>query len=317
MNQDQFAGWKSLLAGGTAQFSADEPISGYFRSRRFKDGPLDPVAIWTDEDGLNVLFDNKPVALERVWPWAARSPVTYAAYQTRIETGKWPDIDPVVHEAAQARPGDNNPPTDPAELLAEQIAAAKAGAVNYAIISDDETLAKAQTLRSRLLELSGQADKLREEAKKPHLAAGKAVDEKWQPLVKLAKGIADGIRASMEKWETAKLAKRREEEAKAAEAQRAHDAAVAKAAAANRPAPPPPQITPMVPFSGPIKGAAGRAASSKPRMVVKCIMELDVLIAHYRLSAELSEFLMDLAQRDVTAGKSVPGVKVEEVARVV
>ena len=325
MSTDQFDGWKRLLKGEKVDINQDDPMPGYWRSRRFKSGPLEPVAIWKDDDGFNVQCAGKDVPYDKVWPWCARSPVSYAAFKTRMETGKWPDIDDVAHsqqEASREAIGGNNPPTDPLELLKEQIDAAKAGASAYAIIADDAMLAKAQTLRSRLLELSGEADEKRAEEKAPHWNAAKAVDEKWQPLVKLAKGCADGIRTAMEVFESKKLQARRAEEAKVAEAERVRLAAIAKAekeaADAGKPAPPPPPPVPQLPLPPApttIRGAAGRAASSKTKLFVKCVSAQDELYAYMRLRPEVSDLLFDLAQRALDAGRrDIPGIMTEERA---
>lgn len=324
MTTDQFADWRRALAGGVVDFNQDHPTPGYWRTRQVKGGPLMPVAVWLDADGVNVQCDGKDIAIDRVWPWAARQPVTYEAFNIRMTTGQWPDIDPVVaqqNEANREVIGGNNPPTDPLALLTEQISVAKSGSSEYAIISNDEQLARAQTLRSRLLELSGEADKHREVEKKPHLTAAKATDDRWMPLVKLAKGCADGIRAAMEKWETLKLTQRRAEESKVAEAERARQAAIAKAtaaaAAAGRPAPPPPPPIPQSPPQNyaPIRGAAGRAASTKPKLIAKRMTDQDAVYAHFRLSTEVSDLLFALAQKELDKGQtSVPGIMVEEIA---
>jgi hypothetical protein len=321
---DQFDGWRRLLKGEKVDLNQDHPLSGYWRSRQFKGGPLEPVAIWKDDDGINVQFIGKDVPYERVWPWCARSPVSYAAFKTRMETGKWSDIDDVAHsqqEANREAAGSNNPPTDPAELLKEQIDSAKAGASVYAIIDSDEKLTKAQTLRSRLLELSGQADKQREEAKKPHLTAAKLVDDRWMPLVKASKACADAIRTAMELWDTKKLQARRAEEAKIAEAERARLAAIARAtkeaAEAGKPVPPPPppvQQLPLPPAPTTIRGAAGRAASSKPKMVIDKITNVDAVFYFLKDHPEVMPWLKALAQRAIDAGKNVPGVELKEVA---
>lgn len=326
---DQFADYKRLLKGEKVDFNQDDPISGYFRTRRFKGGPLEPVAIWRDADGLNIQCAGKNVELSTVWPWAARNPVSYTSYTARMETGKWDDVDEVAHqqaENARAEIGGNNPPTDPAELLQQEIESASAGATAYKEIKDDETLVKAQTLRSRLLELSGNADKHRDKLKRPHLDANAAIDAKWQPLVKGAKAVADSIRAAMEVWETVKLQRRCAEEAKVAEAQRAHQAAIdkaaAEAAAANKPAPapspPPPAAIPPAPqMHAPIKGAAGRAASSKPKLFVKSIDDIDKLYTYMRSRTEVYDTLFALAQKAVDAGRTdVPGITTEERAKV-
>ena len=313
--QDQFSEWRVLLKGEDVAFNQDDPISGYFRTRFFKDGPLEPVAIWRDDDGLNIYCDGKPVELSKVWPWAARNPVTYAAYEARIKTGQWPDIDATVHSQNREAIGGNRPPEDPAVILQEQIESAAAGASAYAEIADDTTAAKAQTLRSRLLELSGQADKHREALKRPHLEAGRAIDDKWQPIIKGAKLVADKIRNALSRWETAKLAKEREAQRAAEAAARKAREATDIALAVNDAMSPPPTPQPPAAASN-IKGAAGRAAAVKLVRVVTEITDQDTLYSALRERAEIKDLLLKLAQRSVDAGIEVPGIKIEEQRRV-
>jgi hypothetical protein len=316
MNNNDQTWWKNAIAGNVAPIDVNTPQYGFYRSKK-KDGSVVPVAFWYDDGTLNCLVDGKEIDEHRgreIWPYVSRRPVTYAVYEERINTGKWSDIDPVVHEQQQAAQiGHNNPPTDPHELLKEQIESAKAGAAVYAIIGSDELAAKAQTLRSRLLELSGAADKHRETEKKPHLTAGKLIDEKWGALIKSARGIADGIRASMETWETKKLQARRAEEAKAAAVEVERQAEIAKGKT-----PPPPVVQPPPAPSNQIKGAAGRTASVRPKIAVTGISDVDALFGYFKRRRDLEQFLIGLAQTEFDLGvRDIPGVIVEERAKVV
>jgi hypothetical protein len=126
-----------------------------------------------------------------------------------------------------------------------------------------------------LLELSGEADKQREGLKRPIIDAGKAIDAKWQPLVKKAKDFADTIRAAISAWETTKLRKA--------------------------------QAVPTT-----IKGAAGRAASVKPRRVVTAITNIDVLFQALKGRPEVLALFMELAQKIVDANQDVLGVTIEQ-----
>jgi hypothetical protein len=327
--------WKNALAGKVVPIDANTPAYGFFRLKR-KSGALEPVAFWYEDGILNCLVDGRDTDEHRareMWPYASKKPITFADYEERINTGKWRDIDPVVHEQAKnerAVVGGNNPPTDPFELLQELINAAKAGAVEYALIgaseiktdgdlaAGDAQAAKAQTLRSRLLELSGDADEKRRAEKEPHKKAADQVDDRWMPLVKLAKGVADGLRSAMEVWETKKLQRRRAEEVKIAEREAAIAKARAAAEEAGKPAPPSPPQAPMLPpASGPIRGAAGRAASSRPKLVVTGITDIDALFGHFKRRVDLEKFLIDLAQKEVDLGmKGIPGISIEERAKV-
>lgn len=192
---DRYAYWRAALRGEKPEANPDNPQDGYYRVRERRGGPLVPVAVWFENERQLCVIGGKLVdettACER-WPYFADKPITHEVYVAVTERGEdWPDIDATVAEQQRQGIGGNNPPEDEAIILQEQIEAAAAGANAYAKITDDETHCKAQTLRSRLLELSGTADKRREALKRPHLEAGKAIDAKWQPLVKMAKSFAD------------------------------------------------------------------------------------------------------------------------------
>ena len=318
---DRYAYWRAALNGEKPEANPDNPQDGYYRMRERKGGPLVPVAVWFDEGagrqlclvGGTLVDEN---AANHRWSYFCDKPITHAVYTAVAERGEdWPDIDETV--AAQQRDGvgGNNPPEDEAIILQEQIEAAAAGANAYAKITDDETLAKAQTLRSRLLELSRTADKRREDLKRPHFEASKAVDAKWQPLVKLAKSFADSIAAAMNAWETEKLRREREAQRKAEEAIRNAEEAARAAEAAGRPAPPVPAPPPPTEAPAPIKGAAGRAASVK-LVRVATVVDQDAVYKWMRERPEVVELLAKLAQRAVDAGRDVPGVKIEEQRRV-
>jgi hypothetical protein len=190
------------------------------------------------------------------------------------------------------------------DALKDQIATAKAGVSAYAKIGDDQTAAKAQTLRSRLLELARDADKHREELKKPHLEAGKAVDAEWQPIVKEAKAGADEIAKALSVYLTAKAKVEAEEQRKVQDA---------TPRGVNVPTPQPaPQPTQ-------IKGGHGRAAAVKVVNVVTEVTDWDALYQFFKGHSELNSCLMKLAQRAVDKGFStldIPGIKIEQQRKV-
>lgn len=306
---DPFAGWNALRAGQDVPIDPNTPFTGAYRAAEFKGGPRVAVYYWYEDGALLCLVNKKLVDEARaltLWPYAARNAIPYEWYVAVTERGEdWPDIDPTVAEQQRNGIGGNNPPEDEALILAEQIEAAKAGAAEYAKIDNDATLAKAQSLRARLNELSRMADKRREEQKKPHLEAGKAVDAKWQPLVKMAKEAADAIARAMSAFETEKLRKEREAQCKAEEEAR-------RAAEAGTPAPSAP---PPPPAPAPVKGAYGRAASVK-LVKVAVVTDQDALYRYMRERPEVVELLAKLAQRAVDAGHDVPGVTVDEKRKV-
>lgn len=304
--------WKDALAGHSPAPIVDDPQPGFYRSRRKAGAPL-PLAIWIEDGKVTGRMGGGDDAreltrdrLNEVWNFACANPVTEEAYRAVAERGEpWPDMDATVSDQL-AQSGHNRPPTDPATLLHEQIEAASAGASEYATIASDEALARAQTLRSRLLELSGEADKTRKAEKAPHQAKADAVDDQWMPLVKKAKEFADKIKSAMNAWGTKKH--------EAAEAQRrAIEAAQRKAMEEGRPAPAPPPVVPAAPAK--VKGAAGRAASGTPVKVVKAITDYAACYAYVSEQPEVRDAIMQAAQRLVTAGHTVPGTEVKEEIR--
>lgn len=309
---DHYSKWEAMLRGEKPIIHESEPLCGFWRTRRSKtDKELIGVAVWPGDNGeLVALLGKSIVPMERVWPYYAKNPVSEEAYRAWEQTGNWPDDHPI---AAPAAPG-NNEPADPVDMLRDQIESAKAGVSDYAKIQSDEQAAQAQSLRSRLLELSREADKMREAEKRPHLEAGKEVDAKFQPLVKDAKAGADDLARSMSKWETDKAkaaaladARRREQEE-----------AARRAAEAGKPAPEPALDLEPKPPAGPattqVRGAYGRAAAVKVVNVVTGISDFDALVKHYRPAVEV--FLSERAQRDVNAGFTVPGITTEEQRKV-
>lgn len=335
MTDDPYSFWRRALAitGGKRSLTRDEmkalvvteePCAGFWRRRTIKAGPLVPVAIWKSGLGDWVAVQSGTIAdAEQVWTYCAPHPVTHEAYSTRMETGRWPDEDEGVTDSFGLPPagptlGDNNAPEEtPLEALERQITAAAANLDAYKTIGTDEDAGKAQAVRSRLLDLGGQADVIREKEKAPHLAAERAVDKLWMPLVKSAKENAETLRTALKAYETAKLNKAK---AEALALAKANEEAAKAAAAANRPAPPPPAPEPP-PVQTTLRGASGRAATVKmvkQATVTDYIAFLAFVLAQAGTTArqDLVTLADKAAQRAINVGMEPPGVSVEEVADV-
>ena len=299
---NEYALWEALLAAKASgqtppPIDPNTPAVGFYRTRR-KGQPYVPVAIWLD-GGLCCQIDGQDVSAQeliKAWPWISKNPVTWNQYEFYKNNGRWEDADETVHEQMADNPkaviGDNEPP-DELTLMKEQIDSVSAGVKAYETIVDDAQQARAQSLRSRLLELSTGADRKREAEKKPFLEGGKEVDKKWKPLVDAAKSAADSIRAAMSAWETAKAKKLREEQAEIAK--KAREAA-AEAAKAGKPAPPPPPPPPPPAAPQPIRGGYGRAASAKPVKVFKKITDLDAALKFFHNCPEIAEAVTTIAK---------------------
>lgn len=279
--------WLDKLAGKDPDPPADRTLLplGFWRLRDGK-----PLAVWMDGDRRIAWCGFQGSARElstRYMESMAESggfgkAVPEEEYRAAFANGRWADTDPTVASQVTGR----NAPADDAETLRDQIEAAKAGADGYAEVADDETAKRAQSLRARLLELGGEAEKRHKTEKAPHLEAGKAVDAKWLPMAKEAKAAADVIRAALSRFETAK--------AKAA----------AAAAPTASPAP-----------AKQIRGGYGRPGVVRP-IKVAVIELIDRVYEHFRDHPEVAECLRRLAQKAVDAGETVPGVTVDEQRKV-
>lgn len=294
---------------------------GYYRVKN-KDKSFDPVAIFYPE-GSNELVAyraGREVRPEDIWSWCCRYPVSFEAYTAAVDGKGWPDDDKTV--AAQVQPpepsiGDNSGEVDETEKLKDQIEAALKGVDAYAKITDDATAAKAQSLRNRLNELSGDADKKRDELKRPHLEAGKLIDKQWMPLVKAAKEGAALVRSSMEAWETEKLRIRRAEERKAEQARiDAEKAAQAQSGEAAVLDAPKAEALPDA-SAGQIRATYGKAASVSAKIVLDEVTDWPALAVYMSGHPETQELLRKLAQRAIDAGRTnIPGITTKEIAAV-
>ena len=320
---DQFNWWRNALTGVRGDIHAEEPQAGYYRNRR-KGIQAQAVAYWYDSnDGaLRCKVDDQDVDDRRAietWPFASKEPIEYERYKQKRETGKWDDMDETI-QPARGKIGDNQPPDETeAEAIKRQIEAAAAGVSQYAKINDETAKAKAQSLRSRLLELAGQAKKTHKKIKDPLWDQVKDIDNTYLPLVKEAEAFAKQIRDAMDAYDTAELKKvqgaERAAQAERDRIEREAAAAVKKAADEGKPAPLPLPPMPEVPapYQPTItKGAYGRAASNKIVKVVTAVEDWEVLFGFLKTHKELQELMFKLAQRAVDKNFTVPGVKIEE-----
>ena len=278
-----------MVGGPELPVHEDVPHPGFYRKRVKKSGGFEPVAIFESDGKLiaRVGFrEGRIKQAEDVWLRCCEHAVTEKAYRDAVESGQWHDVD----DAVTASIGDNLA-SEP-ESLEDQINTVLASVKQYETITSDEDAAKAQSVRSRLNELAGEADKQREAEKKPHFEAGKKVDAVWMPLVKAAKNGANLIRAEIAKWETSKIPK---------------VVYTVSAPATLEPTHEPTQV----------RGGYGRSGSVKERRVLQEVYDWNALWAHYRTHEQVQERLRWLAQRDLDDGREVPGIKwaMEKVVR--
>lgn len=351
---DQFDGYKKLLAlaqvnptknklrqamvaAGISFENEGEPWSGYYRMAESKGGPLEAIAIWRDEQGeLLILWGENQARPEKVWPWCGMSPIPFEWYEAKTGGKEWPDGHAAATEdepEALDAPGigDNKPPADnESGVLREKIAEARAGLKKYAKITSDETAMAAQSLRSTLNELAGEAERLRKKLKAPHWDAAQAVDGEWMPVVESAKRGANLIKDALEAWENEKLMEQKrldavrlaEEEKRAQElldAQAEAEGAAARGEA-DPPSPPlplPPPPAPIAPTTS-IKGATGRNASVGTVKQVTEVTDWVALFNYFRNDKEVTDLLLVKANRMLKLNPltQIPGVKIDDKRKV-
>jgi hypothetical protein len=331
--KDAWAGWRALLSGVEiggygVPVSIDDPFCGFYRWKQ-RDKTYKPVAFWYDPDDASKMLcvvdgelveDN--LRAREIWTYCCAHPVTHEAYTAVVERGEpWSDSDPrltprALKRAASYAPGEeattNNPPAEsPLDECRNKIANAKGGLDDYKTIADDEQLARAKSLKNRLTELAGEADKQRDALKRPHLEAGRAVDAEWMPVVNDAKDAARAVQASMDAYATKMLQARRAAEAEVERRRLKEQAEASNEAPAGAVAP-----APIAETTTRVQPGYGRAGSIKTENKVTDITDIDALFGFLKTHKELREKMLELAQRAVSAGYEVPGVKIEERAKV-
>jgi hypothetical protein len=278
--------WEKAMANPAAlharEFSiTTTPEPGFYRTYRLHE----PVAIYRDDDGdgLHVLVNGVLINVnehETVWLSCAKLPVSEEWYRIVEAGGIWPDLDEAVAGIGHNR----RRADDPESLIAEMATAAS----EYVSIDDDEMAARAMSLRSALLEQHKKVDGMREAEKAPHLKAAKKVDEQWMHIVKRAKAGADYLRGLVETYETRKR-------------KLAREAMVTES------------VTPEP--KAQIRSGYGRAVSVSEKPVVVGITNVTALVHYLQHSSAQQEmlfaYLMELAQKEVNSGATVPGVTVE------
>jgi hypothetical protein len=295
--------WRTALAnpaaiGAELIVTEQDVQAGYYRAK-MKNGAWLPVVFWYSQNDGSLKCLHGRVAVTKLahitdlWLRCCRNPISTAQYKKWEADGSWADVDAAVAEQLR---GSNAADVEPEVLLADQIASALAGVSDYVTIDSDERAAAAQSLRARLLELSGQADKVRVKEKEPHKRAADQVDARWMPMVKDAKGGADQIRAAVSAYETRKLAelRRQEAERRAAEA----------------------PVLPPEPIAAQVRGGYGHAASVRSKHVVDEVVDWAALFMAYIDREEVRSLLLRLANTDLTRGVPVPGITTKEVADV-
>ena len=314
---DEFQHWRDALAGKDVALSADVPHSGYYKMRAAKDGPWLPVAIWTKDNKQIARVADKVRDPIEIWTYVAKNPVSKEDAKHAFEHGSFPGE--IGHNSG-------------ALSLADEINEAVIQAMDWlksSGVKDKTTMDMAANYRARLLELSKKADKEREDKKRPHDDAAKAVQAEYKPLVDTAKNAADTVRDALSKYMAEEDAKARaaateaariENEKRAAEYKRQQDAAAKATAEAKANEPPPPPIdAPVFVAPEPVKMQAGgqRGKKASLRDITRYrIDDYQATLAAVKDHPDVIAAVEKVAFAQARAGATVPGVSsfIEKVA---
>lgn len=216
---DPYAYWKDALDGKFGPVHDGDPQPGFYRKRKFKNGPWQRVAIWPDTDagGMQALVDNDPVDPSDIWTWCCQNPITEAVYRTVETGGQWPDEPPAAPGIGHNMPGDDPHDALKAELAGEQEIATEFLGKPVEIQEDAD---KAAVWAKRVADIGKRAEEHRKTEKAPILEAGRAVDAKWNEVVTAAKDLTARLKKHVEPF---LIAKKREEEERARKAREEAD----------------------------------------------------------------------------------------------
>lgn len=348
--KDDWAGWRALCSGEMIEgqkvpVDPNTPFTGYYRSKR-QDKTFAPVAYWKDGGKWICLIDGRQIeeyrAIEQ-WPFIARYPISLEWYTAVAEEGKpWPDADDRTTPTALARSaeptegpgpreviGGNLPPAEkPSVAMKNKIDNAKGGIKDYAEIKDDETLAKAKSLKNRLTELLGEAKKERDKLSRPHLDALDEIRAEWTPLVDDAAAGTKAVNNAMDVWATVKLKRQRAEEQRvaaelaAAEKIKRDNETRTKVAEATGAVAELEVVPEVKPAEAPkiegtqVRAGYGRAGSMQTERYIVKIIDIDALFGLLKTHGELKDKMLELAGRALKAGIDPPGCEIDERAKI-
>jgi hypothetical protein len=295
------------------------PQQGYYRVRS-KGGQWEPVAIWF-EDGAWLAYRNgREVRADEIWSYCCRQPIEHAAYEKAMAGGGFDDEPP-------APIGDNSGAADPLEAIRVELAG-EVEQVNDFLKSEVTTQAAADRIgiwSKRLTDLAKRADNHRVTEKEPHLAASRAVDDRWRDVIAdakdcaakakkalegflIAKKRAEEARARAEAEEAARLRREAEDRAKAAaRADVVDEAAEAERAELIRRAQ---EAEKAAEVRNAQAGRTGAKVALRSEKRAK-IVDFDVCLMALKDRAEIRELVQSLANRAVKSGFPLAGVEVE------
>ncbi|KHJ56272.1 hypothetical protein LA66_06805 [Aureimonas altamirensis] len=321
--------------GRTPDLSVHEsdPQPGFYRKRRGKNGPFDPVAIWFDGDTLVAAVGDNMADPHDVWTWCCRAPVTEEAYRKARSGEGWSDEPPTSQAASEPMTGHNLNSSDPHEALRlEYLGEAEMARefLNKPIKTQDDA-DKAAVWSKRLAAIAKKATDHHKVEKQPSLDEGRRIDERWRELKDGAKDLSVQLKRHMDEFlreqdrlererqraaaaEADRIRREAEEAAKAAAAVQddAERAKAEEAAAAARRA-----AYEAEKEAASRNSTAGRTGAKVAlRTFVSAeITDFDALLTALKDRPEIRDVVQSLANRAAKSGVDLPGMKIVEERR--
>lgn len=216
--------WRKALelAGDCGELTRDQiktigvhegdPQLGFYRKRKFKDGPFVHVAIWHD-GGLRALAEGQPVEADDVWSFVCRNPISEDTYRAIENGGVWPDQPPEIgHNSGEV-------PSDPFEALKLEYEQEREQAEEFlkTKITTKDRADMAASWSKKLAAIAKKATDLHKVEKQPHLDASRAVDDKWRDLKEDPKSLSISLKRAMDDYLREEDRKEQERQRKARE----------------------------------------------------------------------------------------------------
>lgn len=248
---DQFDWYRTALTSPHKIGSAEIPVhdgivhSGYYRMRKFKDGPWQAVGIWALPDRFVRVVNGQEVDehwTQEKWTFFCRNPISFEDFEAAQSSG-WVFADDPITAPDERQPDDvdfgaansthpatvgvghNSGDLAPFQESEEEVLrlAATAERLLKSAITTQGDADKASAWAVSLGKAGTKADERRKVEKQPHLDACRAVDAMWNPIIDRADDLSKKLKKHQEDFLKAKKAaeeKRAREEAEKAAALR-------------------------------------------------------------------------------------------------
>lgn len=313
-----FTWWQNALKGERGPIDADNPRSGFYRSKA-KDKSLHAVAIWYDSNTNELRYqqDGRDVddlrARER-WPHDSKRPISEETFWAFRDTGVWPDVAEMVPAANRnVSASDNAEPDD--TPLDQQHATLIDNAIAAALtkVTSESEAAQALGSKNRIAELRLAADKAGKAEYQPPYQEYQRLYGVWTPPVKRAEAKEKELNTIVLTFRESERKRIAAEQAIADAKQREIDEANARAAdraiAAGEPEQPPEiEEMPLPATPAPLTPTYGtRKLKEELHTILESITDYDAVYTFLKAEPKVRALLLELATAKVKAGFTVPG----------